>query len=130
MGHRSCIATSALIINLDETSASELESNVSLPDNVWMEKQGHEGPPLVRLAPSNNFAGKTLKDIVTAHIQLDKEEIPRDDAGASGDLSWYPSAFLAVTSNGWKKHGIIFARADTEQTSFPVDCILFLPKDG
>ncbi|CRL27197.1 unnamed protein product [Penicillium camemberti] len=61
---------------------------------------------------------------------MDKEETPRDDAGATGDLSWYPSAFLAVTSKEWKKHGILFVYADTEQMGFPMDKFFFLPKDG
>lgn len=115
---------------LIDLSASELESIASLLDKEWMGKQDNEGPHLVRLAPSNNFAGKSLNDIVTTHIQMDKEETPRDDAGATGDLSWYPSAFLAVTSNEWKKHGILFVYADTEQMGFPMDKFFFLPKDG
>lgn len=110
--------------------AGELESIVSLLDKEWMEKQGDEGPHLVRLAPSNNLAGKSLKDVVKTHIHMDKEETPRDDAGASGDLNWYPSAFLVVTSNEWKQHGILFVYADTEQTNFPMDKFFFLPKDG
>lgn len=60
---------------------------------------------------------------------MDKEETLRDDAGATGDLSWYPSAFLAVTSYEWKKHGILFVYADTEQMGFPMD-EFFVPKDG
>ncbi|KAJ5208242.1 hypothetical protein N7449_002621 [Penicillium cf. viridicatum] len=117
------------LYTLVDLSTSELESIASLLDE-WMRKQGNEGPHLVRLAPSNHFVGKSLNDIVTTHIQMDKEETPRDDAGATGDLSWYPSAFLAVTSNEWKKHGILFVYADTEQMGFPMDKFFFVPKDG
>lgn len=77
----------------------------------------------------NNFACKSLNDIVTTHIQIDTEEIPLGDAGASGDLSGHSSAFLAVTNNEWKKYGILFVYTDTEQTGFSMVKSFFLPKD-
>ncbi|KAF4762104.1 hypothetical protein N7455_002917 [Penicillium solitum] len=129
-GNKNLDSATFALYTLVDLPASELESIASLLDKEWMEKQGNEGPHLVCLAPSNNFAGKSLNDIVTTHIQIDKDETLCDDAGATGDLGWYPSAFLVVTSNEWKKHGILFVFADTEQMGFPMDKFFFLPKDG
>ncbi|KAJ5117349.1 hypothetical protein N7448_010981 [Penicillium atrosanguineum] len=129
-GDKNLDSASFALYTLVDVPASELKSIVSLLDKEWMEKQGNEGPHLVRLAPINDLAGKSLNDVVKTHIHMDKEETPRNDAGASGDLNWYPSAFLVVTSNEWKKHGILFVYADTEQTNFLMDKFFFLPKDG
>ncbi|KAJ5514763.1 hypothetical protein N7463_004315 [Penicillium fimorum] len=129
-GDKNIDSATFALYTLVDISTSEPESIASLLDKEWMEKQGNEGSHLVRLVPSNNFAGKSLNDILTTYTQMDKKETPRDDIGASGDLCWYPSAFLAVTSNEWKKHGILFVYADTEQTDFRTDKFFFLPTDG
>lgn len=120
------------LYTLVDIPTNELESIASLLDNEWMENQGNGGLHLVRLAPLNNgnLAGKNLADVVKAHIRMDKGEVPRCDAAASGDLSWYPSAFLVVASREWETDGLLFVYADTELADCPMDKFFFCPKDG
>ncbi|RJE20418.1 hypothetical protein PHISCL_07250 [Aspergillus sclerotialis] len=73
-----------------------------------------DGTYLVRVPSVYNFAGKSLKDIHYAYIQMDKEITPRPggDRSATGDLGWYPSAFIVVTNVEWEKYGLLFVYAD------------------
>ena len=62
-----------------------------------------EGDELVRTPPEYNFAGKSLKDVLHAHtILMHKNIIPNHCVRLPGsciaDLSWYPYAFIVVTS--------------------------------
>ncbi|KAH8423104.1 uncharacterized protein LDX57_000860 [Aspergillus melleus] len=63
--------------------------------------------PLVRTPDTYNFAGQTLKDVVQAHVDLDKEITPCSGGIAKGTLGWYPSAFLVVTTRNWATEGLL-----------------------
>ncbi|RJE18373.1 hypothetical protein PHISCL_09293 [Aspergillus sclerotialis] len=71
-----------------------------------------DGSYLVRVPPVYNFAGKSLKDILYAHVQMDKEITPSSGGLSTGDLGWYPSAFIVVTNVEWEKYGLLFVYAD------------------
>ncbi|TKA82357.1 hypothetical protein B0A49_00098 [Cryomyces minteri] len=113
---------------LIDISNDELQEICDIPDKQWMENQGGEGSHLVRVAPQHNFAGKTLKDILDYHVQLDRTDSP--DGEEKYELDWYPTAFVVLTSQDWKSDGLLFVYADDEAEGCPLDKFFFLPKDS
>ncbi|KAK4981227.1 hypothetical protein LTR66_010147, partial [Elasticomyces elasticus] len=85
-GDRNWDDASFAIYTMIDVTEDELQSIVSTLDKEWMKHQGNEGSHLVRVASRYSFAGESLTDIVQAHIEMDKDEAPRDDAAARGDL--------------------------------------------
>ncbi|KAK4997820.1 hypothetical protein LTR66_002841 [Elasticomyces elasticus] len=129
-GDRNWDDASFAIYTLIDVTEDELQSIATTLDKEWMENQGNEGSHLVRVAPRYKFAGKSLENIVQAHIEMDKDETPRDDAAARGDLNWYPTAFLILTRRDWMERGLLFVYADIEKDDCPMDKFFFLPKDA
>ncbi|KAI1406369.1 hypothetical protein F4819DRAFT_441369 [Hypoxylon fuscum] len=76
--------------------------------------------------PTANFNNKTLEDVARAHIAMDKKFKPRDDGGAKGDLSWWPTAFLVIVKQDWKTPGgLLFVFVEDEKGGCPMDKFFF-----
>jgi hypothetical protein len=60
---------------------------------------------------------KTLRDVVRAHIALDKGKRERSDGGAAGDLEWWPTAFIVICREDWREKvsGLLFVFVDEER---------------
>lgn len=85
-------------------------------EEQWL-KQGNENH-LVRPAEQQPTAElETLKDVVQAHVAMDKGKSERDDGGAAGDLRWWPTAFIVVVREDWRTApgGLLFVFADDER---------------
>lgn len=89
-------------------------------EEQWLQ-QGNK-THLVRPAePAPGFT--TLRDVVQAHIALDKvKNKTREDgtggAAAAGDLEWWPTAFIVVVREDWRMTpggGLLFVFADDEK---------------
>ncbi|KAF2195967.1 hypothetical protein GQ43DRAFT_445527 [Delitschia confertaspora ATCC 74209] len=99
--------TSFALYTLTSLSKSELEDLRDALDNEWWEKQGKEGTHLIRLPPKYDFSGKSLKDIVKSHDELNRQH--------GDELEWYPSAFVVVVDGFREKDGaLLFVYEDTE----------------
>ncbi|KAI1469390.1 uncharacterized protein F4812DRAFT_328069 [Daldinia caldariorum] len=77
----------------------------------WLE-DGDDMPILKVAKPEADFSGKTLADVVAAHVATDKG-IKRDKKwrgrGSKGDVDVYPEAFVVVTKTDWKEdRGLLF----------------------
>ncbi|KAI1461695.1 hypothetical protein F4805DRAFT_476217 [Annulohypoxylon moriforme] len=83
-------------------------------------------PGLARLAkPTPHFNGKTLKEIVQAHITM--VESGADLENESGPtVKWYPPAFVVVVKEDWESDGgLLFVLADDEKKRCPMDKFFF-----
>ncbi|KAK5139278.1 hypothetical protein LTR04_003729 [Oleoguttula sp. CCFEE 6159] len=116
------------VYTLVDVSEDELQEICDVPDNQLMENQGGEGSHLVRVAPQHNFAGKTLKDILDYHVQMDKSDFPADEDKYG--LDWFPTAFVVLTSQDWKSEGLLFVYVDDEAEGCPLDKFFFLLEDS
>jgi hypothetical protein len=64
---------------------------------------------------------KTLRDVVRAHIALDKGKRERSDGGAAGDLKWWPTVFIVIVRKDWREKvgGLLFVlRMNRESMSW------------
>lgn len=97
-------------------------------EKQWLE-QGNENH-LVRPAAST-IELETLRDVVQAHIDLDKGKHERSDGGAVGDLEWWPTAFVVVVREDWrtKPGGLLFVFAD-EEKDYKMDKFFFKVEDA
>ncbi|KAI8958098.1 hypothetical protein F5Y11DRAFT_54507 [Daldinia sp. FL1419] len=85
-------------VNLEEAAASLQEE--------WFEEE-NETPILKVAQPEADFSGKTLSDVIAAHVAADKGVKPRKGKGrdSKGDIAVYPTAFVVVTKKNWKEDG-------------------------
>jgi hypothetical protein len=57
---------------------------------------------------------ESLRDVLNAHIALDKGNHERSDG--AGDLDWWPTAFIVVVDERWREPGgLMFVYADEER---------------
>ncbi|KAI1659581.1 hypothetical protein F4813DRAFT_387688 [Daldinia decipiens] len=92
-------------VNLAEVAAGLQE--------VWYKEENVT--PIIKIArPEADFAGKTLSDVVAAHVAADKgikldkvksRGSKRRHRESMGNISVYPTAFVVVTKKDWKKDG-------------------------
>jgi len=122
------------LYTLIDMPASELEALACTLDAQRRQNQDGEGSPLVRVAPAHAFSGKSLKDIVSNHVAMDKDISPRDDGAAvGGDLHWYPTAFVVVTTSTWESGGLLFVYCvddEDEAEGCPMDKFFFCVEDA
>ncbi|KAF7593670.1 hypothetical protein BBP40_011079 [Aspergillus hancockii] len=83
------------VYKLIDLSPEDLNELLSTLNKEWLEINP---TPLVRTPQTHNLAGKTLKDIVQAHGDLDKEITPVSGGQAKRVVGWYPEAFIVVTT--------------------------------
>lgn len=121
-------ATFALY-TLADLSEFQVQEVANALEQEWMDEMGTH---LVRLAqPTSIYANKTLKDIVRAHVAMDKGIKPRSDGGAAGDISWWPTAFIVITKKDWKDpNALLFVLADDSKKGFPMDKFFFKLDDA
>ncbi|KAI1213381.1 uncharacterized protein F4807DRAFT_410895 [Annulohypoxylon truncatum] len=105
----SSIALYTMVPNMPN---SRLEEIASKHQGDW-ESQFEQSSQLVRPArPTANFAGQTLRDIINAHIAMDKELQPAEEGAASA--GWRPESFIVVTKDDLEDHGLLFVYAQLE----------------
>lgn len=91
---------------------------------------------LVRLAPDHDFAGRSLRDVLEAHISLLKNHIQNVPQGTAvepsgcyndGDLYWFPTAFIVLTTEDFENTGplLVYADSHNESTECPLDMFYF-----
>ncbi|PLN84998.1 hypothetical protein BDW42DRAFT_191089 [Aspergillus taichungensis] len=97
------------LYTLIDLSVEDLERVLSTLNREWLEDNPN---PLVRTPETHNFAGKTLKDVVQAQVDLDKEVTPVSGGEAQGNLGWYPTAFIVVTTRDWADSGLLMVFMD------------------
>ncbi|RJE18463.1 hypothetical protein PHISCL_09207 [Aspergillus sclerotialis] len=149
--HLDSTNSSFALYTLVELPQKKLHDLVTFLNEEMMKENDYDpdAPYLVRVPSVYNFAGKSLKDIVYIHIQMDKEIIPNSGGDCTGDLGWYPSAFIVVTNVEWEKYGLLFVYADKTglyefdsdengeiktntviaQQGLPMDQFFFKPRD-
>ncbi|RDH37635.1 hypothetical protein BDQ94DRAFT_157108 [Aspergillus welwitschiae] len=113
------------LYSMVELSSEDLDKLSTALNREWKQEMTDEAMPLVRTPTVYDFKGKSLEDVVRAHVELDKEFTPRDDGGAEGDIHWYPTAFVVVTTREWEEQGLLLVYADVEQKECPIDKFLF-----
>ncbi|GLA93608.1 hypothetical protein AtubIFM57143_011206 [Aspergillus tubingensis] len=113
------------LYSMIELSSEELEKLTTALNRDWKREMTDEAMPLVRTPTVYDFSGKSLRDVVQAHVELDKEFTPRDDGGAEGDIHWYPTAFVVVTTREWEEKGLLLVYADVEEKKCPMDKFFF-----
>lgn len=91
-----------------------LEDVASALEEQWLQ-QGNENHLVRPAEPAAEF--KTLKDIVQAHIAMDKVESERKDGSAAGDLKWWPTAFIVIVREDWRTTpgGLLFVFANDDE---------------
>ncbi|KAI1413008.1 hypothetical protein F5Y13DRAFT_162265 [Hypoxylon sp. FL1857] len=106
---QSSIALYTMVPNMP---ASRLEEIAAIPQQQW-QTEYEQDTQLVRPAqPTPSFAGRTLQDIVDAHIAMDKQLQPVEDGAAIA--GWKPDAFIVVTNDDLEDHGLLFVYAQME----------------
>ncbi|GLA34810.1 hypothetical protein AnigIFM63309_008987 [Aspergillus niger] len=113
------------LYSMVELSSEDLDKLSTALNWEWKQEMTDEAMPLVRTPTVYDLKGKSLEDVVRAHVELDKEFTPRDDGGAEGDIHWYPTAFVVVTTREWEEQGLLLVYADVEQKECPIDKFLF-----
>ncbi|KAB8068365.1 hypothetical protein BDV29DRAFT_71341 [Aspergillus leporis] len=102
-------AASFALYTLIDLSPKDLEKLLSILNKEWLE---NNPTPIVRTPKTHNLAGKTLKDVVQAQVNLDKEITPVSGGQAKGVVGWYPTAFIVVTTRDWTDEGLLFVYMD------------------
>jgi hypothetical protein len=97
-------------------------------EKQWLE-QGNENH-LVRPV-SSTLKLNILRDVVEAHIAMDKSVRERSDGGAKGDLEWWPTAFVVAVREDWrtKPGGLLFVFAD-EENGYELNKFFFSIEDA
>ncbi|OOF90181.1 hypothetical protein ASPCADRAFT_157292, partial [Aspergillus carbonarius ITEM 5010] len=115
------------LVTLPPTELTTLLTTLNLE---WKMNTTSAGVPLIRAPSLYNYAGQNLQAIVQAHIELDKEFVARDDGTARGDIHWFPTGFIVVTSWDWKGTGLLFVYVDTKKEGCPLDKFFFAVEDA
>ncbi|GAB1206189.1 hypothetical protein APSETT445_004871 [Aspergillus pseudonomiae] len=97
------------LYTLVDLSPEEITKLLSTLNKEWLEDSPN---PIVRSPEVHNLAGKTLKDVVQAHVDLDKGITPISGGEAKGNLGWYPTAFIVVTTRDWADRGLLVVYMD------------------
>ena len=109
---------------------TQVEAIILALEKQWREMRqdmGIDDPldSLVGLAtPTPDFTGKTLKDVVSAHIAMDKGWSPY------GGLGWLPTVFIVVTKEQWEDGLLLVYVNWDEDETFPMDKCFFKPEDA
>lgn len=118
------------LIKINEQSLHTLASKL---EEEGLEDYEH----VVRIAPNHDFSGKSLQDVLEAHISLlenDVETVVPYGEFNDGDLRWFPTAFIVLTSNdGTTETGrFLFVCADPydEPDECPMDKFYFGVEDA
>ncbi|KAI1808633.1 hypothetical protein F4811DRAFT_178795 [Daldinia bambusicola] len=82
----------------------DLDEVVKALQGEWIEET--PDMPMLQIAkPEADFSGKTLADVVAAHVATDKGITGKKARGreSRGRISVYPTAFVVVTKKEWKE---------------------------
>ncbi|KAK8855432.1 choline transport protein [Apiospora arundinis] len=102
-------ASFALYNMVSGVSPSRLEKIASIPQDEW-EAYSIETQCVRPAQPTTDFAGRSLTDVVAAHVAMDKELEPTD--GGAVNAGWHPSIFVVVTNEDIEDHGLMLVYVD------------------
>ncbi|KAI2464240.1 hypothetical protein F4781DRAFT_413699 [Annulohypoxylon bovei var. microspora] len=97
-------ASFAIYSMVDSMSTKRLTEIATIPQEEW-ESYDMDTPLIKPGVPSANFGGRALRDVVAAHIAMDKELAPRE--GGASAAGWWPHVFVVVTSEDIEDHGLL-----------------------
>jgi hypothetical protein len=105
-----------------------IQDVASALEKQWLEEGNEEH--LTRPAPPALGLKTTLRDLVKAHIDLDKVDHNRSGGNTKKELKWWPTAFIVVVREDWTKPGgLLFVFADDEN-DYVVDKYFFKLEDA
>ncbi|GKZ21307.1 hypothetical protein AbraIFM66951_010094 [Aspergillus brasiliensis] len=113
------------LYSMVDLSSEDLDKLITALNQEWKQDMTDEAMDLVRTPTVYDFQGKSLRDVVQAHVELDKELTPSDYGGVEGDIHWYPTAFVVVTAHEWKEKGVLLVYVDVEEKECPLDKFFF-----
>lgn len=130
--------SSFAVYSLVKTSKESIDTIASQLTGKWWEEPGiglNGGHPLVRAAPDYQFEGRSLRDVIQAHISLvekDAQQTSSYDDYTEGYLAWFPIAFIVITSYDIKKLDVLFVYVDpyAELAGCPLDKFYFKTEDA
>ena len=128
--------SSFAIYTLVETSKESLHDIAFQLQGDWWGEEGNGGHSLVRVAPDFDYQGRSLRDVIQAHISLlerDTQHVRSYAEFNDGDVDWFPTAFGVVTSKAdMQERSPLFVYADPydEPTRCPLDKFHFRVGDG
>lgn len=91
--------SSFALYTLTNKTSQSLQTLAHKLEEEELEKYEDEGSHLVRVAPNPDFSGKSLQDVLEAHVALLENELQRAepyDEFCDGHLRWFPTAFIVV----------------------------------
>jgi hypothetical protein len=90
------------LYTLIDLSPGDLNELLSVLDKEWLE----DSPvPIVRTPRVHNLVGKTLRDVVQAHVDLNKKTNPVSGGQAKGVLNWHDDTRLDRPMPALRIHG-------------------------
>ncbi|KAI1659451.1 hypothetical protein F4813DRAFT_353023 [Daldinia decipiens] len=105
LGQADCTGASFAIYSMtNSVSEARINEIAAIPQGEW-EEFDMNTKCIKPAVPTANFAGKTLKDIVDAHISMDKELEPRE--GGALAAGWWPHVFIVVVNENIEDHGLL-----------------------
>ncbi|KAK6858433.1 hypothetical protein PG995_006132 [Apiospora arundinis] len=92
----------------DNVTDARLAEIANIPQEQW-EEAGMENQCVKPATPTANLAGKSLKDVIAAHITTAHQDITyaEDEEGDVDDAGWRPYVFLVVTNHKIEDHGLL-----------------------
>ncbi|GAB7351783.1 hypothetical protein MBLNU459_g2357t1 [Dothideomycetes sp. NU459] len=120
------------IYTLVPTSEQSLHDIASQLEYEWWEEEWDAAVHLVSVAPNCNFEGKGLKDVIISLLLDDVQHVTAYGEFNDGDLHWFPTAFIVLTSNDIETNGPLFVYADPydELAVCPLDKFHFRLEDA
>ncbi|KAI1409719.1 hypothetical protein F5Y13DRAFT_203130 [Hypoxylon sp. FL1857] len=115
------------LVDISEAQIGDVASEL---EREWLEDE-METHLVLPAKPTASFAGKTLKDVVQAHVAMDMGIRKNKDRDSRGDLSWRPTSFMVIVKKEWKSRGgLLFVFVDDEQERCPLDKFFLRPEDA
>lgn len=127
--------SSFAVYSLVEMSEQTLHAIVSRMVEDLLDQYEDWEVHLVQVAPDHDFAGRSLQEVLQAHVSLiDKtaQEVKWSDYHTDGDLRWFPAAFIVLTSDNILEGKPLFVYADAydEVVGGPLDKFYFRVEDA
>ncbi|KAK8111994.1 uncharacterized protein PG998_008451 [Apiospora kogelbergensis] len=85
---------------------ARLAEIANIPQEQW-EEAGMDNHCVKPATPTANFAGKSLEDVITAHITTAHQDITPGEDGSTDEASWWPYVFIVVTNDKIEDHGLL-----------------------
>ncbi|KAK8091900.1 amino acid permease [Apiospora hydei] len=99
-------ATFAIYSLAENVTDERLADIAKIPQDQW-EEAGMDERCVKPARPTANLSGKSLKDVVAAHVTTAHQGITSADNGGSDEASWWPHVFMVVTDDKIEDHGLL-----------------------